>query len=50
MKSGPLTLPTFFTIGYAGRSLEEILDALTVNEVGTLVDIRQVPVSMYRPE
>jgi len=40
----------FFTVGYTGRKLEEILDALVANGVRTLVDIRQYPVSMYRPE
>lgn len=40
----------FFTLGYTGRPLNEILDALTSNGVQTLVDIRQNPVSMYRPE
>jgi len=37
-------------MGYAGRSLPELLDALVQNEVRTLADIRQNPVSMYRPE
>src|ERR1044071_519876 len=40
----------FFTIGYTGRPLEEFLRLLESNEVRTLVDIRQYPVSMYRPE
>src|SRR5690349_4759187 len=40
----------FFTIGYTGRKVEEIIDALKKNGVRTLVDIRQNPVSMYRPE
>lgn len=40
----------FFTIGYTGRRLEEFLDLLESQEVQTLVDIRQYPVSMYRPE
>jgi uncharacterized protein (DUF488 family) len=40
----------FFTIGYTGRRLDEILDLLVSHEVRTLIDIRQNPVSMYRPE
>ena len=40
----------FFTIGYSGRSTEDFLDALRSHRVGTLVDIRQNAVSMYRPE
>lgn len=40
----------FFTIGYTGRRLEEFLGLLESNRVRTLVDIRQYPVSMYRPE
>jgi uncharacterized protein (DUF488 family) len=40
----------FFTVGYAGRKTEEILDALVSNGVRTVVDIRQNPVSMYRPD
>jgi len=40
----------FFTIGYTGRKIGEIVSALTGNHVRTLVDIRQNPVSMYRPE
>src|ERR1035437_3262999 len=40
----------FFTIGYTGRRTEELITALTANGVRTLVDIRQNPISMYRPE
>ncbi len=40
----------FFTFGYSGRKLNEILDLLISNEVRTLIDIRHNPVSMYRPE
>jgi uncharacterized protein (DUF488 family) len=40
----------FFTVGYTGRPLGELLDALVLNNVRTLVDIRANPVSMYRPE
>src|SRR5262245_57040839 len=40
----------FFTIGYTGRKLEEITNALLKADIRCLVDIRQFPVSMYRPE
>lgn len=40
----------FFTIGYTGRTTETILSALETHGVRTLVDVRQMPVSMYRPE
>ena len=40
----------FFTIGYAGRKTEEILALLKQHGVRTLVDVRQNPISMYRPE
>lgn len=40
----------FFTIGYTGRPLDEILSLLVSNGVRTLADIRQYPISMYRPE
>jgi uncharacterized protein (DUF488 family) len=40
----------FFTIGYTGRKLDNIVSALRAYNVRTLVDIRHNPVSMYRPE
>jgi uncharacterized protein (DUF488 family) len=40
----------FFTIGYTGRKIDEILLVLGAYGVCTLVDIRYNPVSMYRPE
>ena len=40
----------FFTIGYVGRTADELLDLLVSHGVRTLIDIRQNPVSMYRPE
>jgi uncharacterized protein (DUF488 family) len=40
----------FFTFGYSGRRTEEILELLKRHGVRTLLDIRQNPVSMYRPE
>ena len=49
-KSRSPDMADFFTLGYTGRPLDKILDALITNGVQTLVDIRQNPVSMYRPE
>jgi uncharacterized protein (DUF488 family) len=40
----------FFTLGYSGRTIDEVLHALVVAGVRTLMDIRQNAVSMYRPE
>ena len=40
----------FFTFGYSGRPTEEILDALVEARVSTVVDIRDTPLSMYKPD
>jgi uncharacterized protein (DUF488 family) len=40
----------FFTLGYTGRKLDELIAAMQGAGVRTLLDIRQNPVSMYRPE
>lgn len=40
----------FFTLGYSGRTANEILCLLTNAGVRSLIDIRFSPVSMYRPE
>jgi|SRR6267378_1924954 len=40
----------FFTVGYTGRSVDELLKLLIQHDVRTLLDIRQFAVSMYRPE
>ena len=40
----------FFTLGYSGRPLEDILDTLSQYRVRTLIDVRTNAVSMYRPE
>ena len=40
----------FFTFGYSGRKAEELLAALKEHGVRTVVDVRQNPISMYRPE
>jgi len=40
----------FFTFGYSGRPTEEILDTLVQAGVSTVVDIRDTPLSMYKPD
>lgn len=40
----------FFTVGYTGRKTDALLDSLAAAGVRTLIDIRQNPVSMYRPD
>jgi uncharacterized protein (DUF488 family) len=40
----------FFTLGYAGRTIDEIVERLRKAGVSTLVDVRHAPVSMYKPE
>ena len=40
----------FYTIGYEGRSLQQLLKILQNAAIKTLVDIRHTPISMYRPE
>ena len=40
----------FFTLGYTGRTWEQLVESLLNAGIRTLVDIRQNAVSMYRPE
>lgn len=40
----------FYTIGYAGRTVDDVIGALRMAGVMTLVDVRHTPVSMYKPE
>ncbi len=40
----------FYTIGYEGRSTDDLIAALTGAGVRTLIDVRYTPLSMYRPE
>lgn len=40
----------FYTIGYSGRTIADFIDTLERANVATLVDIRFVPVSRYKPE
>ena len=40
----------FFTVGYEGRTTQELFDTLQVAGVQCVIDIRYNPVSMYRPD
>jgi len=40
----------FYTISYAGRTVDDVICALRLAGVMTLVDVRHAPVSMYKPE
>jgi uncharacterized protein (DUF488 family) len=40
----------FFTVGYEGRSTNDLVAALQSAEIRLLLDIRHSAVSMYRPE
>jgi uncharacterized protein (DUF488 family) len=40
----------FYTIGYEGRTTDDLVAALKDAEVRTLLDIRFTPLSMYRPD
>ena len=40
----------FYTIGYAGRSITEFVSTLIAVGVTTLIDIRSVAASRYKPE
>jgi uncharacterized protein (DUF488 family) len=40
----------FFTFGYEGRKLDELLNTLQKAGVSCVLDIRHSPFSMYRPE
>lgn len=40
----------FFTMGYEGRSTDELLESIRAAGVRCVLDIRYNPVSMYRPE
>ncbi len=40
----------FFTLGYEGRTLGDLLSALRSAGVQSVIDIRHTPLCMYRPE
>ena len=40
----------FYTIGYSGRDIERFIKLLETAEVSTVVDVRSMPVSQYKPD
>ena len=42
--------PDFYTVGYSGRGIEEFIKTLKEAGIATVVDIRNVPVSRFKPE
>ena len=40
----------FFTVGYTGRQTDSLIETMKHAGIRTLIDIRQNPVSMYRPD
>lgn len=40
----------FFTLGYEGRPIDDLVEALKAAGVQSVLDIRYTPLSMYRPE
>lgn len=42
--------PAFFTVGYAGRSIDALIEALSAAGVAILLDVRHFPGSRFRPE
>jgi uncharacterized protein (DUF488 family) len=40
----------FFTFGYSGRTVQQMIDLLTEAGVRSILDIRFSPISLYRPE
>ncbi len=40
----------FFTVGYMGRTIHDLVESLRAASVRTVVDVRHAAVSMYRPE
>ena len=39
----------FYTVGYAGRSIEEFLELLQAVNIRTVIDARHAPISPYKP-
>jgi uncharacterized protein (DUF488 family) len=44
----PIVTPKLFTVGYEGRSLNELIDELVGAGVERLVDVRELPLSRRR--
>jgi hypothetical protein len=40
----------FYTVGFAKRTMEQILELLKVRHIQTLIDVRRNPQSMFKPE
>jgi uncharacterized protein (DUF488 family) len=40
----------FYTVGYSGRSLEDLIESLRRHQIQTLIDTRFTPFSMHRQE
>jgi len=48
--SRPCDAADFFTIGYAGRTIQNLVDALKARDVQSVIDIRYSAFSAFRPE
>lgn len=42
--------PDFYTVGYSGRNIHEFIQVLKDAGVLTVIDVRSVPVSRYKPD
>jgi len=42
--------PDFYTIGYSGRIIDEFINIVRNAGIATVVDIRSLPVSRFKPE
>lgn len=40
----------FYTIGYSGRDIEQFISVIEAASVSTVIDIRNAPVSQYKPD
>ena len=40
----------FYTIGYSGRDIEQFINVIEAASVSTVIDIRNAPVSQYKPD
>jgi len=49
-RSGPLALPSFYTIGHSNRPLAEFLALLETPRIELIVDVRTVPRSRSNPQ
>jgi uncharacterized protein (DUF488 family) len=42
--------PDFFTVGYTGLGIQKFIDNLRYAKVRTLIDVRYLPLSRFKPE